>query len=56
VASQPVAPQIMSVMLQAAVQQRPVPLIPQLFDEQEALDVHAAPSASSAMQMPPLQE
>jgi hypothetical protein len=55
VLSQAVAPQVASVVLQAAVQQLPVPLMPQTIDMHEALEVHGAPSARDAEHVPPLQ-
>jgi hypothetical protein len=46
VLSHAVAPQVASAVLQAAVQQLPLPLMPQTIEVQEAFEVQAAPLAS----------
>jgi hypothetical protein len=55
VLSQAVAPQVASVVSQAAVQQFPVPATSQTPEVQEAFEVQAAPAARSAVQVPELQ-
>jgi hypothetical protein len=54
VLSQPVAPQVLSVVLQAAVQQLPVPLMPHNLDVHASFSVHE-PVAIAVVQAPPLQ-
>ncbi len=52
VVSQAVAPQVASVVLHAAVQQFPVPVVPQTLEVQESFSVQAVPSLSTATQAP----
>jgi hypothetical protein len=55
VLSQPVAPHAGSVVLQAASQQLPVPVVPQTMEMQAELEVQAAPLAKSAVHVAELQ-
>jgi hypothetical protein len=50
VPSQVVAPQVASAMEQAAMQQLPVPLIPQAPEPHEAFEVQGVPGASTGTQ------
>ncbi len=52
VSSQAVAPQTASVVLHAAVQQFPVPVVPQTLEVQESFSVQAVPSLSTATHAP----
>jgi hypothetical protein len=56
VLSHPVAPQVGSEVLHAAVQQLPVPFVPQIIEVQAPLEVQGEPSARSVTQAPELQE
>jgi hypothetical protein len=55
VLSHPVAPQVASVVLHDAVQQLPVPSMPQTPEVHEAFELQAVPATSLAVQVPPLQ-
>jgi hypothetical protein len=49
---QPVPPQVVPTLLHAAVQQLPVPLVPQTLLWHWSLPPHAAPAASLGWQVP----
>jgi hypothetical protein len=56
VLSQPVAAQVGSAMPHGALQQLPIPVVPQAPERQESFSVQAVPAASWAMQAPPEQK
>jgi hypothetical protein len=54
VASQPLAPQVASVVEHDALQQLPVPLMPQMLDRHWSFAVQAAPPARPLVVVPPV--